>query len=364
MRFRLIIYLLVFGLLLFSSVMQYYRSQNLAVFLFFTGFLLSIFVNSFRDMIGGYDIYIYAQYFDNVVDNGNFLNYEYGYYLLNFFLYNIYPDRYFFFAIVGLLLLAVFYFFSIKVTNRLAFLIFFLIFCKLYFYTFVYLRQMFAVSLVWFGFYFLFKGDRSKFIIFSILGSLFHLSALIVLPLFFIRKIFNIKLVVLIFILGLILGLFVSVQQVFVYLGAALDNERLISNSYNNNAINYFYFLEAVLIYIWLVLRFDFYKREVLKYQIVFNLALIYVFFNLLTINDATALRMTWFFLIGPILFFVNELNSNIKHKGILFFIILLYFSMVFLRIMFVWDSGDFLPYKSIFEDAPRFGRWEFLEYK
>ena len=344
--------------------MQYYKSHHLAIFLFFSGFLLSLFINSFRDMIGGYDIYIYAQYFENVKENGNFLKYESGYYFLNLLLYNIYPNRYFLFFVIGFLLLLSFLFFSIKVTKRLAFFVFFLIFCKLYFYTFVYLRQILAVVIVWFGFYFLFKGNRRFFLIFIALGSLFHISALIGIVVLFAKKIFNIKSVILIFILGLVLGFFVNTQQIFMILGGFFDNNRLISNSNNNNLVNYFYFLEAVSIYIWLMLRYDFYKKENYRNQMIFNLSLIYVFLNLLTINDATSLRMTWFFLIGPILFFLNELNSNIKQKGILFFGIIIYFSIIFIRIMIVWDGGDFLPYKSIFQDEPRFGRWEFLEYR
>ena len=360
----MIVYLFAFSLLFLSTIAQYYKSHYMAFFLFFSGLVLSIFVNSFRDMIGGYDIYIYSQYFDNVLENGNFLNYELGFYYLNVILNYVYADRYFFFAILGLIFILSFYIFSVKVTKKLSFLVFFLVFCKLYFYSFVYLRQMFAVILVWFSFYFILEKNKKYFIIFFVAACLFHVSAAIAFFAFFMKKIFNIKTLILLFILGLVLGFFVNTQQLFMLLGGFFDNQRLISNSGNENAINYFYFLEATLIFIWLLARYDFYKKQEYKMQIVFNLCVVYVLFNLLTISDATALRMSWFFLIGPILFFVSELNSNIKGKNILFFFIIIYFSLIFLRIMFVWDGGDFIPYKSIFEDGPRFGRWEFLEYK
>lgn len=355
-------YITLYLILLFAVISQIYQKQQMAWLLVFYGLVIGTFVSAFRDMIGGYDIYIYAQYFEYI--EYKILPYEHGYYLYNLFLSFLSTDRQILFICTAILFSIAIYKISNIKNIRYYTVVLFIIFCKLYFYSFVYLRQILAVIIVWWGLYYLVNNKKNFFIFLVLLASSFHLSALIVLPLYFMTNRIKINNIILIYIVGFLFGVIFNMQTLFGFLGSAIDDQRIQEGGTNALQLNYFYIIEATLIFFWILLNYKLYNKYEKDKIIIFNISIYYVFFVLLTVKDATAVRMCWYLLIGPAWLFAYNLDTRFKGYRFFCIIVLLYFSIVFFRTMFLWDGGDFLPYKSIYSDVLREGRWENLEYR
>lgn len=353
------VYSVLYIIFLLAAIIQISKNKKLGLPLLIVGVFLSILISGFRDMVGGYDIYIYASYYENIKIFGNRYSYEYGYYLFNEFLYAINSNRHFLFFIVASIVGFAQFFLTKKLSPKLYAVVCFIIFCKLYFYSFVYIRQILSVVIIWYSILQLTKGEKGKFFLLVVLASFFHKSAIIFLPLILMNDLISKKGMYFFYFSSLALGLIGS-AKIFAIIGGDIGG----TGSSTESGVNYLYGLESVLIFIWLLFIRRRYQSSDIKQKIIFNISLFYTCFILLTLKDATAVRMSWYFLLAPALLISYDLESKFKGYKILFSVTIIYFSLLFFRIMFVWDGGDFMPYKSIFESEPRNGRWEILEYR
>ena len=151
-------------------------------------------------MIGGYDRYIYGEVFDTIAEemrggrnlarlyyliNGK----EYGYFYWQVLVSFVTQNRYIFILITTLALYTL-YFFSFKQYIQdypLATIVFLGFF---YYFTMTYLRQVFAVGIVWLAVRYIWERKPIKFFVLVLLAYTFHSSALIFVPMYFlpIRK--------------------------------------------------------------------------------------------------------------------------------------------------------------------------------
>lgn len=352
-------YFALYIVFLLAATTQISKNKKLALPLLIVGIFSSILVSGFRDMIGGYDIYVYASYYENIKYLGNTYSYEYGYYLFNIFLHTVNSNRHFLFFIVASIIGLTHFSLAKKLSPKLYAIVFFIIFCKLYFYSFVYIRQILAVVIIWYSILQLTRGKKGGFLLLVLLASFFHKSAAIFFPLVFINQLIGRRLMFLLYFSSLLLGMIGS-AKVFSIIGGDLKGT---TNSIQSG-VNYLYGLESMLLFFWLLYIRIRYQSGEMKQKVIFNISFFYACFILLTLKDATAVRMSWYFLLAPALLISYDLDSRFRGYQILFFTTILYFSLLFFRIMFVWDDGDFIPYKSIFDSEPRNGRWEILEYK
>lgn len=352
-------YLFLYIIFLLAAVTQISKNKQLGLSLLIVGVFLSILVSGFRDMIGGYDVYIYGSYYEYIKEMGNNPSYEYGYYLFNEFLYAINSNRHFLFFVVASIIGITQFSLVKKLSPRLYAVVFFIIFCKLYFYSFVYIRQILAVVIIWYSISKLTEGEKIKFFLLVILASFFHKSALVFLPLIFVNELVSKQAMFLLYFSSIILGLIGS-AKVFSIIGGDLNG---VINSIDSG-VNYLYGIESILLFFWLLYIRKRYQSGEMREKVIFNISLFYACFILLTLRDSNAVRMSWYFLLAPALLISYDLDSRFKGYQILFFTTILYFSLLFFRIMFFWDGGDFIPYKSIFDSEPRNGRWEILEYR
>ena len=151
---------------------------------------------SFRDMIGGHDIYIYKSYFDSVGEFGNYYNYELGYYYSNLLLSSL-DFEFSTFVFVSSTLILISTFSMVSIYSRLSFLALLILFAKFYLMSYVYIRQGIAMGVAWYSLVYLFKDERLKYISILVLASFFHLSALIFAVTYFCyRKPFSKKIIV------------------------------------------------------------------------------------------------------------------------------------------------------------------------
>jgi len=339
------------------------QSQDRGVYIFF-GF--AVLIAGFRDMIGGFDVYIYSDVFEH--DLANFAKraiFEPGFMAYFWFIKQVNGTREWMLLISSVVVLVT-HFYSIKKLSPLFYISLFVYFAKFYLMSFVYIRQGLAMALAWMAFTFL-KNKQYKLMWVLGVASLFmHKTAVVIFPFFLVanRKFSPLQ------IFGIaVTSLAVSLSPIGDWLlGAAveqIDSEKLKVYADKTGGINLFYLIESLLV-IFLVFKYRVKLYADVSKRWVLNGLLFYGLIILLSLTNATFVRFGWYYFI----FVVIGLPHLIIHtrapdfKRWLKNVIFLYYTAVFFRLLLVYDGGDFLPYKSIFQDFDRQGRWEFLEYR
>uniref|UniRef100_UPI0039A670EE EpsG family protein n=1 Tax=Ornithobacterium rhinotracheale TaxID=28251 RepID=UPI0039A670EE len=365
----MLFYLLCFALIALLPFIQN-RGYLLAA-LFSLAFIAGV-----RDMIGSRDAYYYAYFFEQFSfrDLWHFNFYEPGFKIYTILLKSISSQREFFFFITAFVLI---FLQSLSVKNLnlppLSHWILFIILCKFYLLDFVYLRQLMATGLVWVAFSHYFgRGKRWQSFALFILAAFFHRSALILLPLFFVLNLKNnLKIVIGVYALlssisvfqifnSVFYEIFTSIGQYFPYL------DRLKYYALEHTEPKYLYLLEIPLVLA--VLHFIPKLKSInpLQKRLLFNAVFLYGFFSIFSVQNATFIRMAWFYFLGlatAIVLVVSYFKYS-RFKNYLQAGILLYYSAIFFRLLISFDGGDFIPYKTIFQDFNRNGAFEIYEYR
>lgn len=355
-------YLAIFSLAFFMYWQR--KNNNLRMYYFFM-FACAFMVGS-RDMIGGYDIYIYAEIFESAISTIQTVTiFEKGYILFNVFIRFFTEDRYVFFFLCALLT----YFLHGSVIKKVSPLILFsafIYFSKFFLMSFVYVRQFLAMGIIWLAIPFLLKNQRIIPILLCFLAFAFHQSSIVFFPFIFLCfvRLGKYQLIMLIIIT---MGIFMTP------LGSALlssfaessGNNKLAEYSQLSSGVNFFYILEIVLL-IFLLVKFsgDFFKKD--DTNLVFNGIVLYTLLTTIGITNATYIRFGWYYyifvIIGLPYIYIYIKSYKIKHFYKL--LIFIYFGLMSIRLLFTWDGGDMIPYKAFYLDTERKGRFEFLEYR
>jgi hypothetical protein len=157
--------------------------------------LLALFVG-FGDMLGGYDRYIYGELFDEVAETkffgGNLLlcgifdQYpkELGYDWYNVLISFVTANRYIFILITTLIIYTLLFISIRRYTENSAFALI-LFMGLMFFFTFTYLRQIMGVGIAWLSIKYVYEKKLWKFLGVMAIATLFHNSAIILVPLIF-----------------------------------------------------------------------------------------------------------------------------------------------------------------------------------
>lgn len=368
----MLIYLLLFFLCAFPLLLgeNAFGSDLLRKkYAFFIIFLISC-VAGLRDMIGGYDVYIYGEFFDGLslkdFEDGSYvmnLLFEKGYTLYCYFIHLFTDNRYVFFfitSIISYLLVSK----SMKLCEEIILFSLFIFFCKYFLMSFVYVRQFLAMGIVWLAVPFIINRNFFKFSIVVLLASTLHTSAVIFFPTYFICKYqYSRNILVWGIVVSILLGLTSVIKYLFSFVGGESGLEKVIAYGTSEaGAVNYFYLLESLLLSIGIIkCRDELYSSE--NGVCLTNIAYCYVCFSFLTMRDATILRLIWYFLIGFIYVIPNICSYAGRYIHIIKPMVILYFTLLFFRLLLIWDGGDMMPYKTFLDNNSRNGRWEYLEY-
>lgn len=355
-------YIIIF---LFVFVAYWYHDSNSTKHYYFL-MIASIIMIGSRDMIGGYDVYIYGEFFETTSDAYilGFKGFEYGYNIFNFLLRKISSNRYFFFACCAVLTIPI-HFGVIKKLSPLLLFSIFIYFSKFFLMSFVYVRQFLAMAFIWMAIYYFINHKWKWTILFTIIGVYFHKSALIILPFFLIgKKRLNPQHIIIgiSFFLILIIGLGEKLASLII---EASGEGRLIVYGEKSGEVNIFYFIEALILTLFAVrFRKSFYENEDTTY--IFNGFLIAVFMTFISLTNATYIRFTWYYYLFIILALpqIYLYTRDIKVKEMLKIGVFVYFAALLIRMLLIWDGGDFIPYKAFYLDTERKGRFEYMEYR
>jgi hypothetical protein len=333
------------------------RSDGILLIIFL---IVTILFSGFRDMIGGYDVYVYGEIYEKKSFSIPFL--EKGYLIYNSILSRLFDNRYFLFFITALLI-GLMQYVSIKKQSSIVIFSFFILFCKLYLMSFVYLRQCLAMGVLWLSIPYILKRNFLIFAAICLLAYSLHRSSIVFFPLYFLSnlKLSNFKISVVFIFAFLILYSTISSNLSFSLM---LNDNNLDSYSFNKEGPNYFYIIESLILYV-LLLKFKYDSTDT-KLNLIRNGVLVYIIASIISSGNATLIRLNWNFFIFICLFIpylYNSLENDIKRK-ITKNLIYIYFTLLFFRTLLIWDGGDLIPYKTIFQDFNRNGMWEYLEYR
>ena len=356
------VYIFIF---LFSAVLFFQNKGRKVAMPFYVLLSLLILVAGLRDMIGGFDVYIYGEVFESSVDYIKlYPAFEIGYKTYYLLLKTINGDRHFMFFMTAAIMLSL-HFFVIKKHSPIVYFSAFLLFCKFFLMSFVYLRQGFAMGIIWLSLPFILERKYLKFFAMAFLAFLFHKSSVIFIPIYFIA---TVKFKNLNMFLISIVALIISVTPLSgIIISALAENADAKVGAYveRSGSVNIFYLIEsAILIYLMLKFRADFYKSKV--GTLMLNGLFAYIIVNIMALTNASFLRFGWYFLIFLFIAlpYIYGYIQDPKMKSNFKLLTFIYYSFIFFRLLFVFDGGDFIPYKSIFQDFRRGGQWEFMEYR
>jgi len=355
-------YLIIF---LFVAILFFQKNENKVSFKFYAILALLIAFSGFRDMIGGFDVYIYGEVYESSKEFlALYTAFEGGFKTYYLLLRNINEDRYFMFFITAAIILSM-QFFAIKKNSPLIYFSIFILFCKFFLMSFVYLRQGMAMGIIWLSLPYILQRKYLKFFALAGLAFLFHKSSLIFLPMYFIA---NVKFKNLNMFVISVVTLIIAVSPLSaIILELLAENADAKVGTYVqlSGGINFFYLIESiVLIYLLLKFRSEFYKTEF--GTLILNGLFGYTIVNIMALTNASFLRFGWYYFIflALALPYIYKFISDVKLRMNFKLLIFIYYSALFFRLLISFDDGDFMPYKSIFQDFRRNGRWEILEYR
>lgn len=250
-----ILIILVLGFLFYSFKFTNYRDSIFLCFAFIQLFLISgmryeIGID-FINYRGTFRLVQNLSNLSELLDFSKVTNLEIGYLLLNkivgFFTVN--PQWIF---IISSLIILVFIFISIKNYSSNVWLSVYLFSVGQYLYSFNVVRQFIAVSLIFYSYKFIKERKFIKYLLFIAIASTFHISALILLPLYFILNInFNKKKMLIAAFIGAIIVIFfdqiISIIQLFLYSNYKKGTFGVSNGNFGNLVISFIYFFTAML---------------------------------------------------------------------------------------------------------------------
>jgi hypothetical protein len=338
--------------------------------------LLALFVG-FGDMLGGYDRYIYGELFDDVAETrfygrnillcGIFEQYpkELGYDWYNVLISFVTANRYIFILITTLIIYTLIFVSIRRYTENNAFALI-LFMGLMFFFTFTYLRQVLGVGIAWLSIKYVYERKLWKFLGIMAIATLFHNSAIMLVPLYFIPiKKFDINSVIFLMVVCLILGLTGLPSTLFQAYGSVSEmEERAAQLVGDTNGFRIEYLLEAVFFLIIILNNYNKIPNDKLNI-VLLNMSLIFCAILLFFIKSENGGRLSWYYLIG-ILCTMTYLSTNNMRDSKLAIFMMFVSLFLYVRIYVSWQHYlNLYPYKTFFTNGYRDGdySWENYEY-
>jgi putative membrane protein len=366
----------IYILLFFIPVILYFyynKKQQVPYKPFIIFFVaLALFVG-LGDMLGGYDRYIYGELFDNLADQLRigipttssrlFLAYhsEFGYVGLNWLIAHITNNRYIFIFCYTICMYAI----IIECFKKYAknyYLASILFMALVFFFSFTYLRQMFAAAIIGLSIKYIIERKFLRFCVILLVAFSFHNSAIIFFPMYFIaNKKYSKSKILLIMFICFIVGITGITSSLYNFY-----DELSIRESHDDYALQQStriaYILEAGLFLYYLILThrdLTLAKKDIVLY----NIALGFCAILLLFIRSENGGRLSWYFVYG-LIFSLTQLATTSYGRKIKMGLQLSIISfLLFFRILTSW--GVFVyPYKTFLTNGHRENDYIFNKYE
>lgn len=334
------------------------RRVTPALFFLFVGVTL---MAGFRDMIGGSDVIMYKYIFEEIPNNGLSVGFteENGFLIYNLVVHFFSDDVYVFFFLTAVII-SILHAIPIKKYSPIIGFVAFLMFCRLFLVSFVYLRQMIAMGILWsFAIPFISKRKLFPFLLIVLLASSFHVSALIFIPFYFLYTYqFSPKKVIVVSIIFAILVFTPIINGIILYVGSFMTQTSANKLEYYtaDSGGNLLFLIEIFVLFFMLA-----YARNRNIPNLLINGVYLYCFTLFTIFLNSGFIRFSWYFILFPSIFlaYVYRDLEDEKSKKIFRLCVCIYFSIVFFRRLFFFDDGDMMPYKAFFQTFDRGGMWD-----
>lgn len=377
-----LLFLIFCGLVYEQSACPAYSPRTRGFGAFLLVFLIGLIVGV-RDMLGGYDVYCYANFFEGITNRDLSLDMFFslggenkkdaGWIFYNKVIHVFSENKYALFFVTSVLSY-LFLFFHLRRYAPYFFFALLIIFCRQFLQSFVYIRQFFACMVAWFAVDFAIKRKPIPFIATVFFAANIHLGALVFAPVYFIARW---KMPVVVILGGIFTAMFLGLTPAFgAFLnsfGETFENEKALGYvESTGGGVHPFYAAEGVLIALALLVSrksvygdcggrsFSVFSR-LNKYipiakvesnpntKAMFNITFLYVCASLTTLQSPGMMRLIWVFWIGPIcmLPYICEKMDAGKSAAAFKFVIILYFIAAFWLFACRFDGGDLLYYKT-----------------
>ena len=368
----MIIYIILF---LIPVILYFYYKDNKQAsykpFLFFF-ILLAVFVG-LGDMLGGYDRYIYGDLFDNLADQLKIgipissssiyqaYNTEFGYIGLNWVIAHITSNRYIFIFLYTICMYTiVLYSFRKYAKNYpLASILFMAL---VFYFSFTYLRQMFAAAVIGLSIKYIIERKFLKYCLIIVAAFSFHNSAIIFFPMYFIadRKYSESRILLLMsacFIIG-ITGITSNLYNLFDDISTRAAHADYAAQGDARIA----YILEAGFFLFFLIKSYR-HLPNTKQSIVLYNIALVFCAVLLLFIRSENGGRLSWYFVYG-LIFSLTQLLTTKNGKRHHFDLYVISVSLfLFLRITVEW-SFNMCPYKTFLTPGHTAEEWIYERYE
>lgn len=368
----MIIYIILF---LIPVILYFYYKDNKQAsykpFLFFF-ILLAVFVG-LGDMLGGYDRYIYGDLFDNLADQLQIgipitsssiyqaYNTEFGYIGLNWVIAHITSNRYIFIFLYTICMYTiVLYSFRKYAKNYpLASILFMAL---VFYFSFTYLRQMFAAAVIGLSIKYIIERKFLKYCLIIVAAFSFHNSAIIFFPMYFIadRKYSESRILLLMsacFIIG-ITGITSNLYNLFDDISTRAAHADYAAQGDARIA----YILEAGFFLFFLIKSYR-HLPNTKQSIVLYNIALVFCAVLLLFIRSENGGRLSWYFVYG-LIFSLTQLLTTKNGKRHHFDLYVISVSLfLFLRITVEW-SFNMCPYKTFLTPGHTAEEWIYERYE
>lgn len=366
----------IYILLFFIPVILYFcynKKQQVPYKPFIIFFIaLALFVG-LGDMLGGYDRYIYGELFDNLADQLRigipttssrlFIAYhsEFGYVGLNWFIAHITNNRYIFIFCYTICMYAI----IIECFKKYAknyYLASILFMALIFFFSFTYLRQMFAAAIIGLSIKYIIEREFLKFCAILLIAFSFHNSAIIFFPMYFIAnkkysKTHILLLTSVCFIIGVsgitsgLYNLFDDISSRGAHTDYAVQEDTRVA-----------YILESGFFLFFLIKSYK-YLPNIRQSIVLYNIALGFCTILLLFIRSENGGRLSWYFVYG-LIFSLTQLSTTNYGKKIKMGLQLSIVGFVlFLRILTSWGVLLY-PYKTFQTNGHRENDYIFNKYE
>lgn len=346
-----------------------YPSYKLFVIFFIS---LAIFVG-FGDMLGGYDRYIYGELFDNLADQlkagtpiissdiNQAYSTEFGYIGFNWAIAHITNNRYIFIFLYTICMYAIILHSFRKYAKNYS-LASILFLALVFYFSFTYLRQMFAAAVIGLSIRYIIERKFLKYCAIIFAAFSFHNSAIIFFPMYFIAnkkysKAHILLLMSVCFIIGVtgitsnLYNLFDDISTRAAHADYAVQEDARIA-----------YILEAGFFLFFLIKSYR-HLPDTKQNIVLYNIALAFCAILLLFIRSENGGRLSWYFLYG-LIFSLTQLSTTSYGKKIKMGLQLSIVSFVlFLRILTSWGVLLY-PYKTFFTNGHRENDYIFERYE
>lgn len=327
--------------------------------------IIALFVGM-GDMQGGYDRYLYGQYFDGLADDirhgwiWETYGSEYGYTFFNWLIAHFTQNRYIY-ILVATLTMYFLYFRAFKKyldDYPLAMIVFMGL---LYYFTMTYMRQTLAVGFAWQACRYAYERRPVPFFLWLLVAFSFHNSAVIFAIMYFVPvKKFSSRTVLWLMVIMFIIG-FTPIASWAMSTFGDVTETSLRTDAYADDATGYnFGYLLVAVFFAWLMTKYSYLIKNTRKDIFFYNMGLMYCAVLLSLIRSGNTGRLGWYYMFGLIytLSVIARRSSVRNHMRT--FVVLLSFVMFF-RITYQWNF-NLSPYKTFLTDGYPCGIREIYE--